>query len=136
MGESQGGEQAGLFSAVKNIAATLLASGRTRLELFSNEIEVEKLRAMRLVLMAQGMVFCFGIGIILAVALLVALFWEQRLAILAILTFAFLALGGVFLGRLRQASQRSDRMFSASLAELEQDIRELKAMAGHEPPAR
>lgn len=136
MGESQGGEQAGLFSAVKNIAATLLASGRTRLELFSNEIEVEKLRAMRLVLMAQGMVFCFGIGIILAVALLVALFWEQRLAILAILTFAFLALGGVFLGRFRQASQRSDRMFSASLAELEQDIRELKAMAGHEPPAR
>ena len=136
MGESQGGEQAGLFSAVKNIAATLLASGRTRLELFSNEIEVEKLRAMRLVLMAQGMVFCFGIGIILAVALLVALFWEQRLAILAILTFAFLALGGVFLGRFRQASQRSDRIFSASLAELEQDIRELKAMAGHEPPAR
>lgn len=136
MGESQGGEQAGLFSAVKNIAATLLASGRTRLELFSNEIEVEKLRAMRLVLMAQGMVFCFGIGIILAVALLVTLFWEQRLAILAILAFAFLALGGVFLGRFRQASQRSDRMFSASLAELEQDIRELKAMAGHEPPAR
>lgn len=136
MGETQGGEQVGLFSALKNIAATLLAGGKTRLELLSNEIEVEKLRAIRLVLMAQGMLFCFGVGIVLAVALLVALFWEQRLAILAIFAFAFLALGGMLLGRFRQESQRSDRIFAASLAELEQDIRELKAMAGHEPPAR
>lgn len=136
MGETQGGEQAGLFSALKNIAVTLLASGKTRLELLSNEIEVEKLRAIRLVLMAQGMAFCFAVGILLAIALLVALFWEQRLAVLAIFSFVFFVLGGVFLARFRQASRRQERIFSASLAELEQDLRELKAMAGHEPPAR
>lgn len=136
MGESQGGEQAGLFSALKHIAATVLASGKTRLELLSNEIEVEKLRAIRLVLVAQGMLFCFGVGIVLAVAFLVALFWEQRLAILGIFAFVFLGLGGMFAGRFRQESRRSDRIFAASLAELEQDLRHLKAMAGHEPPAR
>ena len=44
MGETEGGASAGLLSALRNIAATVLASGKTRLELLSNEIEVEKLR--------------------------------------------------------------------------------------------
>ena len=48
MGERPGGETGGLLSALKNIAATLLASGRTRLELLSNEIEEGKLRVIEL----------------------------------------------------------------------------------------
>ena len=106
MGETEGGASAGLLSALRNIAATVLASGKTRLELLSNEIEVEKLRAIRLLLMAQGMAFCFAVGVILAVALLVALFWEQRLAVLAVCTLAFFAFGGVLLGRFRRESRR------------------------------
>ena len=136
MGETQGGETGGLLSALKNIAATLLATGKTRLELLSNEIEEEKLRAIQLVLMAQGVVFFFGVGIVLAVALLVALFWEQRLAVLGIVSAAFLVLGGVFLDRFRQASRRPDKAFAASLAELQEDLRQLKAMSGNEPPTR
>lgn len=136
MGETEGGASAGLLSALRNIAATVLASGKTRLELLSNEIEVEKLRAIRLLLMAQGMAFCFAVGVILAVALLVALFWEQRLAVLAVCTLAFFAFGGVLLGRFRRESRRPERLFAASVAELEQDLRQLKAMTGHEPPAR
>lgn len=136
MEETSGGESVGLLSALKNIAATLLAGGKTRLELFANEVEVEKLRAIQLVLMAQGVVFCFGVGILLAVGLLVALFWEQRLAVLGILTVVFIALGGVFLARFKQMSRRPDKIFAASLAELEEDMRQLKAMTAHEPPAR
>ena len=136
MEETPGGESVGLLSALKNISATLLAGGKTRLELFANEVEVEKLRAIQLVLMAQGVVFCFGVGILLAVGLLVALFWEQRLAVLGILTVVFLGLGGVFLARFKQASHRPDKIFAASLAELEEDLRQLKAMTGHEPPTR
>ena len=48
MSDMQGGENSGLFAALKNIAATLLVSGKTRLELLGNEIEEEKLRAMQL----------------------------------------------------------------------------------------
>ena len=66
---SDSGASSGLFAALKNIAATLLAGGKTRLELLGNEIEEEKLRAMQLILMAQGMVFCFGVGTLLAVAM-------------------------------------------------------------------
>ena len=136
MGETQGGETGGLLSALKNIAATLLSSGRARLELLSNEIEEGKLRAIQMGMLAGGALFCFAMGIVLVVALLVALFWDQRLAILGIFSVVFLALGGYFLVRLKQASHRPEKMFAASLAELEEDLRQLKSMAGHEPPAR
>lgn len=136
MGETQGEETGGLLSALKNIAATLLSSGRTRLELLSNEIEEGKLRAIQLGMLAGWALFCFGIGIVLVVALLVTLFWDQRLAILGIFAAMFLALGGYFLTRFKQASHRPDKIFSASIAELEEDLRQLKAMAGHEPPTR
>ncbi len=136
MGEMHGGETGGLLSALKNIAATLLASGKTRLELLSNEIEEGKLRVIQMGMLAGGALFCFAMGIVLVVALLVALFWEQRLAVLAIFSMLFLSVGGYFLVRLKQVSHRPDKMFAASLAELEEDLRQLKSMAGHEPPAR
>lgn len=135
MSDMQGGENSGLFAALKNIAATLLVSGKTRLELLGNEIEEEKLRAIQLILMAQGMVFCFGVGVILIIALLVAAFWENRVALLGASVVFFLALGWVFYAMFKRATHRTDRVFSASIAELQEDIRQLKEAAGHEPPA-
>ena len=136
MGERPGGETGGLLSALKNIAATLLASGRTRLELLSNEIEEGKLRVIELGMLAGGALFCFAMGIVLIIALLVTLFWEQRLAVLGIFAAVFLAFGSYFLARLKRASHRPDKIFAASIAELEEDLRHLRSMAGHEPPAR
>jgi len=136
MRESQGAETGGLFSALRNIAVTLLATGRTRLELLSNELEEEKFRAVRLLMVAQGLVFCLGVGILLVVAFLAALFWEQRLAVLGIFALLFLALGGACLVGLRQATRRPQKPFSASLAELQEDLQQLKTLTGHEPPAR
>ena len=135
MSESQGGENSGLFAALKNIAATLLASSKTRLELLGNEIEEEKLRAIQLVLMAQGMVFCFGVGAVLAVVLLAELFWDSRFLVLGLSVGFFLILGGIFYTMFQRATHRPDRVFAASIAELQDDIRELKAALGHEPPA-
>lgn len=131
----QGGENSGLFAALKNIAATLLVSGKTRLELLGNEIEEEKLRAIQLILMAQGMVFCFGVGVMLAIALLVAAFWESRVLLLGASVVFFMVLGWVFYAMFKRATHRPDRVFAASIAELQEDIRQLKEAAGHEPPA-
>ena len=135
MGENPGGEHGILFSALKNVATTLLASGKTRLELLGNEIEVEKLRALQLVLVAQCMVFCFGVGILLAVALLTALFWESRLLVIGFFAGTFLVLGVIFMARLRGMARRPEKLFAASIAELQEDLRQLKAMVDHEPPA-
>ena len=126
---SKGG---GLFATLKNLAATLLSSGRTRLELLGNEIEAEKLRAMHLLLMAQAMVFCFGVGVLLAVAWLTALFWESRTFLLAGFAVLFIVLGSFFWRTFQRTAQRSEPVFASSLAELEEDLRQLKAAARHE----
>lgn len=135
MGENQGGEHGSLLSALKNIAATLVAGGKTRLELLGNEIEEEKIRALQLVFAALGMAFCFGLGVLLVVALLTALFWESRLIVLGFFAAIFLSLGGFFLMRFKTMARRPEKAFAASIAELQEDLRQLKAMAGHEPPA-
>lgn len=126
----------GLFTALKNVAATLVAGSKTRLELLGNEIEEEKLRALQLILVAQGMMFCFGVAIVLAVALLVSLFWDSRLAILAASAALFFGFGGVFYFRFKRATQRSEHIFAASLAELQEDLHHLKTAVDHESPAQ
>ena len=126
----------GLFAALKNIAATLLAGGKTRLELLGNEIEEEKLRAMQLLLVAQGMVFCFGVGTLLAIALLTALFWDSRLLVLAASAALFLVFGGVFYTLFKRATHRPQHIFAASIAELQEDLHQLKAAVGHESTAQ
>jgi uncharacterized membrane protein YqjE len=138
MSKTQGSESAGptgLFAALSNTAATLLNMGRTRLELLANEIEEEKLRAMRLLLMALAMVFCLGVGIVLAVALLATLFWESRIIVFGGFAGIFLALGAVFFGAFKRATQRPAPVFAFSLAELEEDLRQLKAAARNESTA-
>lgn len=125
----------GLFAALKNISATLLASGRTRLELLANEIEEEKLRAVHTLLMLFGTVFALGAGLIVLILFLTALFWESRVVVLGMSCGFLLALGVFFLLGLRRAMHRPDRMFAASIAELEEDLRHLKAALGHDAPA-
>jgi len=129
------GQKAGLFAALKNIAATLLSTGRTRLQLLANELEEEKLRAIRLLLIALAMVFCFGVGILLAVALLTMLYWENRIVIVGGFAGLLLALGVLFFNAFRRATQRPAPVFAASLAELEEDIRQLKAAVRDESAA-
>ncbi|MDR2112788.1 MAG: phage holin family protein [Candidatus Accumulibacter sp.] len=141
MGENAGGApdgraSDGLLSALGGIAATLLASGRTRLELISNEIEAGKLRAVELLLTALAMSFCFGVAIVLAFILLIVSFWEQRLVVLGLGILIFLVPGGLFLAHFKRESHRPERVFTDSVAELEEDLRQLKAMTGHEPPLR
>jgi uncharacterized membrane protein YqjE len=126
----------GLFAALKGIVATLLATSKTRIELLGNEIEEEKLRAIHLLLMAQSMAFCFGVGVLLAVGVLCALLWDSRLLVLGFSCALFLILGAVFYAQFKRATQRPDRAFAASIAELQEDLRQLKAAVGHESAAK
>ncbi len=134
--ERNSGRQEGLYATLKGVAATLLTTGRTRLELLGNEIQEEKLRAIRLLLMALGTVFCLGIGVLLLVALIALLFWESRLLVVGGCAAFFGVLGAIFFQALQSAAQRSESPFSSSLAELEEDIRQLKAAAHNEPDIR
>ena len=133
---SDGRESGGLFAALKSVAATLLASGKTRLELLGNELEEQKLHVIRLFLLFQGLVLCLGVTVLLVVALITAVFWDGRVLVLGVFVGIFFVLCGVFYAMVRRAMQRPEKIFSASIAELEEDLRQLKAAAGYEPPAK
>lgn len=121
----------GTWGAARDKAATLLAVGQTRLELLGNELEVARITVIRQLLLAQAMLFCVGLGLVLTVMGLVILFWEQRLVVVAL---AAAGVWGIVI-YLYVAIQRSKRhaapLFNASLAELQEDLRQLKAATGH-----
>ena len=126
----------GLFAALKNIAATLLASGQTRLELLANEVEEEKLRAVQMLLMALGAVLCLGAGVLVLILFLAVLYWENRVFVLGASCGILLLLSAVFFAGFRRAAHRPEKMFAASIAELQEDLRQLKAAVGrHDAPA-
>lgn len=125
--QSGGGEgREGLFSALKNIAATLIAIVRTRAELLVTELEEEKIRFLSLCSKAIGAAFLLAVGIVMAICCLAFAFWEQRVVVFGMFAVLFIA-GGLFLfaSLKRQVSQPS-RMFRASLAELEADMAQLR----------
>jgi len=125
----------GLFAGTRNGALALLASGRTRLELLGNELKEEKLRAVRLLLWSQMLAFCVALGTILLVCLLVVVFWEQRVVLLASTGVLFVACGGLAYIALQRGMRRPEHLFAASLAQLEEDLRQLKQAAGDESRA-
>ena len=119
----------GPFGALRGFAVSLLGTGHTRLQLLGNEIQTEKLRILRQLGFAAALIFCAGLAVLLAIALLVVLLWDQRVSVLAVLTLAFIALGGFFYSALRRGSDDAENVFAASLAELQADLQHLKAAA-------
>ena len=125
------GNPGGLFASLSTIAATLLAMGQARLELLGNEFETQKLRTLRLLLLAQAMVFCAALGLLLVVALVMLLMWEQRLVVVAVFAALFVLAATVLCRALMRMVTDPAPPFSATLAELQEDIRRLKAASGH-----
>ena len=128
MTQSAGGEEGreGLFSALKNLVATLLAIGKTRAELLVTELEEEKFRLMSLWAKAIGAAFLLALGVVMFVCCIALAFWEQRVVVFGVFAALFVG-GGLFLvsSLKRQAGQPS-KMFKASLSELEADMAQLR----------
>jgi len=131
MSQSAGGEgsREGLFAAVKNTAATLIAIGKTRAELLVTELEEEKLRLMSLWSKAIGAAFLLALGVIMAVFCLALAFWEQRVLLFGLFAVLFLGGGVLLIASLKKQSQQPSKMFRASLSELEADMAELRRYA-------
>ena len=110
------------MQSLRHLAATLVAVLHTRLELLVTEIEEERVRLLQLLLWAAAALFCLGIGVLLLVTLLIALFWEtHRIAVIGTLAAVFLAGGaGIAMGA-RNLAQGRSRLFASSLDELARD---------------
>ncbi len=107
---------------LKRLASSLLATLQTRLDLFSNEVEEERLRIEQRIFYGSVTLFLFGLSIILMTAFMVVLFWDNyRLLVLGGLATLFFIAGLLMLNALRHIAPGKSKLFSASLAELASD---------------
>lgn len=127
--------RAGIFQALKSIPLTLLAMGQTRLELLANELEAQKISALRMMVLAQAMMFCTLVGVVCVVALLTLLLWDQRIAVLAIAAAVFLLAALWCYRALMRVVHAPEAAFAATLAELREDMRQLRAASSHAGPS-
>ena len=125
------GAREGFFSTLQSIAVALLAMVQTRVELLGNELEVQKLTALRMLLLALAIAFCAGVGILLLVALVVLMFWEQRVAVVAVCAAVFATASVLLYQALMRIVRDPQPAFAATLAELKEDMRRLKAASTH-----
>ncbi|KQP47606.1 phage holin family protein [Pseudorhodoferax sp. Leaf274] len=115
------------------MVSTLLDIGQTRLQLIGNEIQIEKHRALQMLVQALVAVFCLCMALLMAVGLVLALWWEQRVAVLSVLLVLFGVAAFWMQHRISSRRALQDHPFAASLAELQEDLRQLKATAQHAP---
>ena len=135
MAQSPPPESRGLFESLTRLVANLVAAIYQRLDLLSADIERARAQVLSLLVLAVVAGFCLGVGVVLAMLLLAAVFWEtHRLLALGLITGFFLALGAVLMGVAMHKSRARPRLFAASLAELAKDRQQLVAIEDdHEP---
>ena len=131
MMQDSGGEggREGLFAALKNMIATLLAIGKTRAELLVTELEEEKIRLMSLWSKAIGAAFLLAVGVIMAVFCLALLFWEQRVLVFGLFAALFIGGGLWLVASLKAQAAQPSKLLRSSLSELETDIEHLRQYA-------
>jgi uncharacterized membrane protein YqjE len=114
--------QPGLLGSGRLVLAALIEIGQTRLQLASTELEEERQRLTELLLYAIVALFCIGVGLVLALLLLVLVFWDgPRVLVLAIETAVFLGTGLVLVAVLRHKARNKPRLLATTIDELRRD---------------
>lgn len=123
-----------MFESLRGVLASLLDIGATRLELASTELEEERVRLADLLVSAGITLALLGIGVLLLIALIVVLGWDNhRVLTLALLTGAFLAGGGYSGWRWRVKAAAKPRFLAATLQEFQRDLDSLRPAARRAP---
>ena len=116
----------GLFDSLKVLTATLIAIAHTRLELFSTELEEERVRLSSMLVWTLVALFCAGLGVVLATLFVVFVLWDtHRLLALGIPAILFLLGAALAWLVVRGKARAKPRLFAASLTELSKDRKEL-----------
>ncbi|MDI1308900.1 MAG: phage holin family protein [Methylotenera sp.] len=117
----------GLIASVKNIATTLLALIRTRLELLSTDLEEGWIRLTSLLVTAFVALFCLCFGMVLLSIFIIVLLWDtHRLLILGSLTGIFITAGVVLCVIAMRALKAMPHLFETSIIELAKDQKRLE----------
>ena len=112
----------GFIASVKRLGATLLATFHSRVELLAHELERERVRVSRLLLLGVAALFFLLLGAMTATMFIIVLFWDsQRLVVIGFLTILYLGLGAGILIFTKNEAARSKRPFSSTVEQLRKD---------------
>lgn len=118
----------GLLSSLRRLAASLTGALQTRLQLLATEVEEERVRLGRLLLLYFITCFFFALGILTLTVFFIVLFWDtHRLLVTGLLAVIYLAAGASVAYVLRREAANGSRLFSASLKELTKDHERLNS---------
>lgn len=112
----------GLFHSARKLLANLAGLAHTRLELISTELQEELARLGEILLAAIVSLFFAFLGIaFVAVAVMIAVGEEYRLAVAMVFAVLFLIIGALSAWWMRRVARAKPRVFDASLDELRKD---------------
>jgi uncharacterized membrane protein YqjE len=112
----------GLIDSVKTLAGTAVSILHTRVELFTTELEEERERVERLLLLGAIGIFCVALGVMMLTLLVVVCFWEtHRREVLAFFTFLYLLIGAITAWKIQRMIEAKPRLFDATREELRKD---------------
>lgn len=116
------GNPGGLLGSVRRMFDSLLGLAQTRLQIFSLELESEKLRLVdTLAKLAVALSIAFA-GLLLGIFTVALFVWEQaRFRGLLIMTGVILAVAAFLLWRLRSDLHKRPAPFAKTLAEFNKD---------------
>jgi len=119
-----------ILDSAARLLATFLAVVQTRIELLTVELEEEVLRYFVYLLLALAAMACLGIAVLLAILLIVVIYWDtHRIPVLvALIAFFALAAIAITLG-VRNNYRRKSRLLAHTLAEMAKDVETLKSPA-------
>lgn len=110
------------MDSLKSLLATLVDILRTRLDILTTELEEEKIRLGKLLLLAFAALFFLSLGLLFLSLLVIAAFWEShRLAVIGGLAGFSLGLGLVCGMLVRRRAKSKPGLFSTTLSELGKD---------------
>jgi len=115
-------KEGGLFASLRRLLDSALALLQNRFEVFTVELQEEKIRLVDLLLRAVVVVVLGFMTLIAATALLVVGLWDTSpVAVLAVVTLAYgLTAAGIGYS-LKQRLQRGPPPFAVTLAEFKKD---------------
>ncbi|HZT62712.1 MAG TPA: phage holin family protein [Burkholderiales bacterium] len=123
----EAGHTESLLESLRSLAKTFIALVQTRIEIFASEVDEERTRLARIMVLALTGLFCIGIAVVLFVLLIAVLFWENnRLLAIGVLAVLFAFSGLVALLVLRSEVRQRPKFLAATLAELRKDEKELE----------
>lgn len=124
--EDKSASKGGLLDSVKNLAATLIGMGQTRLELISTEVEEELERLSAMLIWTFTALFCAALVVLLGTLLIVVYYWDTyRLMAISTMLLIFIIAAGLAWRVVFNMSKDRPRIFSATLAELSKDQAQL-----------